>query len=303
VHVKYRNSTLRLVAGSALLVALSAGVCAAQYGKQWERLVADGSYTEGPGIGGLPQKSVPAVEVPRTTYTDMLGKGYARVGEFIYSSEKHGSDERRCKKDMLEMAMLQGADVAWVDTHSYSYEGTELIGSRVRTKTIKVVWGSVTYFVHNPELAAKQLGAGRKKWEMRAVEIPAKRAILIAKLETVVIKLSAMDASWWVNPGERERYLSGIRTAQDEVKFGENLMRSPWPKRFEEIQFDKKTYPGLSTLATLQWAFHDIDTRTESAQLSELHRAVMEAWGYLAGNWDIIADNKTLNSPDHFYPY
>ena len=186
----------RLVAGSVLLMALSASVCAGQffgYGyKQWEKLQNDAEWDFAPWYVKIPPKSVAAVEVPRTTYAEMLGRGYARIGEVSYRSEKHGSSEAAGKKDMLEWGMFQGADVAWVSTSNDSYKGdvfvrggtysTYHVGSdpymhngdmsstttyttkdHYHTKNIKFVKGDVVYFVHDPELAAKQLEQGRKE--------------------------------------------------------------------------------------------------------------------------------------------
>ncbi len=323
--MRYRISALRFVVGSVLLVALSATLCAAQWGnKKYERLIADGRYTDGPSIGGMPQKSVPAVEVPRTTYVEMLGRGYARIGEFRYSSDKHESDVGKCKKDMLEMAMFRGADVAWVDTYTESVKGREwvdqhtyyppdghsyTISAHSRNKTFKSVYGGAVYFVHNPELAAKQLEEGRKKWEMRAVEIPKKRVALAAMLDTILIKLSAMDASQvWPGGSSKEKYTSGIRAAKDELEKGN--WGVSWPQSFQDaIGYTgngvTNKYPGFVAFLDLNQFLNDYKGHhgAESSQLSELDEAVKAAWSYAWKNWDIIVDEVTLGSTDHFYPY
>ncbi len=320
---------IRFVVRGALLVALLAGVCAAQTGNQRQQLEADADWTYGPSIKGMPQKSVPAVEVPRTTYVEMLGRGYARIGEFTYDSEKHGHDVGRCKQDMLEMAMLHGGDVAWVyasadkrekdtwvDDHTVYYttsSGTatsHTTPGHYRHKKVKHVFGSVVYFVHNPELAAKQLEEGRKKWEMRAAAIPGKRSGMVAMLDTVLIKLSAMPASQiWPWNRSKEKYISGIRAAQDELKQGKWGLYDTWPRSFrdtlERTKMEDGPLPGLGTFSELINFVNNYESNhwAESAQLGELHQAVSAARVYAYTNWDIIIDQVTLNSAEHFCPY
>ncbi len=325
--MRNRSSTLSFVVGGALLVALLAVVCAAQTGNRRQQLEADAKWTYGPSIKGMPQKSVPAVEVPRTSYLEILGRGYARVGEFTYDSEKHGSNVGRCKQDMLEMAMLHGGDVAWVnasadkwvkgtwvDAHTVNFindsghSQSHTTSGHYRHKKVKYVFGSVVYFVHNPELAAKQLEEGRKKWEMRAAAIPEKRSGMVAMLDTVLIKLSAMPASQeWPWHRSKEKYISGIRAAQDELKQGKWGAYNKWPQSFmDSLKYTKDMedgfLPGLGTFSELM-DFVDGNHWPVSAQLGELHQAVSAARVYAYTNWDIITDNETLISAEHFCVY
>lgn len=236
-------------------------------------------------------KNVPAIEVPRTTYLDMLSKGYARIVEFGYRSEKHGSDEARGKKDMLEMAALHGGDVAWLTTSNDSYKGEVLVRGgtyssyhsdsdpymhngdvsstttytthdRYRSKTIKVVHGYAIYFVHDPALAAKQLENGSKRWQTRMEEIPLKRAAMVDRLDVVANTLSQMDESLFLDPKVKQGYTSGFRAAQREVKTGVCGDFDPPPMELGKMSntWDKTYCEGLLDLMEFGRLFYDVQT-------------------------------------------
>jgi hypothetical protein len=238
----------------------------------------------------MPMKNVPAVEVPRTTYLDMLSRGYARIGEFGYRSEEHGSDEARGKKDMLEMAALDGGDVAWLTTSNDSYKGEVLVrggthstyhsGSdpymhngdvsstttytthdRYRSKTIKVVHGYAIYFVHDPALAAKQLEAGTRKWQTRMAEIPLKRAAMVDRLDVAANTVSQMDESLFLDPKVKNHYYWSMRAAQNEVKTGTCGYFDPPPMELRKATDTwGKTYcEGMLDLLKLQRIFYDVE--------------------------------------------
>ncbi|MGB9406078.1 MAG: hypothetical protein WCA89_01005 [Terracidiphilus sp.] len=337
----------RLVVGCVLLMALSASVCMGQffgYGyKQWEKLQNDAKWNFAPWYITVPPKSVAAVEVPRTTYAEMLGRGYARIGEVSYRSEKHGSAEAAGKKDMLEWGMFQGADVAWVSTSNDSYKGDVLIrggtysnyhvGSdpymhngdvsstttyttkdHYHTKTIKFVEGDVVYFVHDPELAAKQLEQGRKNWETRLAQIPLKRAAMVAKLEVVLNTLSSTDASLFLEPGLKEQYVRSMQAAENEVKTGQCGYNGPWQETWQDtsarISRDGNLCQGLKDLDSLSWIFFWSDAGdksryehtfkdSKSPQLGKLYSVVTDTWRYLKDNWDLIGDNLTPTLREH----
>src|SRR5271157_153184 len=358
--MRYRNSTLRLIVGSALLVLFCAGVCMAQgvsdeVQKALQRLNKNDEFNISTPLFQSPAKAVPTVEVPRTTYVDMLRRGYVINGSMTYTSTKHGLDEALGRKDILAAAALLGADAAWISTSSekkvestfvrggtysfyhvgsdsYMHNGdrsstvTTTTQNHYGSKTVKYVDGMAIIFVHNPDLAARQLEEGKKRWDIRMAEIPLKRAALLDKLDTALKALSSTDASLFGGTSGRdvkEEYVRRFQAAEEEVKTGRcGFYPGGWVdesqlgwKNDTELKWSKPYCTGLLALVELSYVFYDVEHGIEpgyeerqifkdpaSPQLAKLHIAVMDAWNYEEKNISVVFDFTSPTLAEHFLP-
>ena len=354
--MRHRNSTLRLIVGSALLVLFCAGVCMAQgvsdeVQKALQRLNKNDEFNISTPLYQSPAKAVPTVEVPRTTYVDMLRRGYVINGSMTYTSTKHGLDEALGKKDIVAAATLLGADAAWISTssrtekegvfvpggtqyyqvgtdfyHGYSHHTetrTYTTQDHTGSKTVKYVNGMAIIFVHNPDLAAKQLEEGKKRWEIRMAEIPLKRAAFLDKLDTVLKALSSTDASLFrvtFGPDVKEEYVLRFQAAEEEVKTGRcgfvpggrvDDSQLGW-KNDTDLKWSKPYCTGLLALGDLYDIFYCVEHGVvpgrqifkdpASPQLANLHTAVMDAWNYEQKNISAVFDFTSSTLAEHFLP-
>ncbi|MGB9406120.1 MAG: hypothetical protein WCA89_01225 [Terracidiphilus sp.] len=333
--------------GSALLVLFCAGVCMAQgvsdeVQKALQRLNKNGEFNISTPLFQSPAKAVPTVEVPRTTYVDMLRRGYVINGSMTYTSTKHGLDEALGKKDILAAATLLGADAAWISTSSekkvegvyvpggtyYDYQShrpnaTYTIQPHTASKTVKYVNGMAIIFVHNPDLAARQLEEGKKRWEIRMAEIPLKQAALLDKLDTVLKALSSTDASLFGGTSGsdvKEEYVRRLQATEEEVKTGRcgfypggrvDESQMGW-KNDTELKWSKPSCTGLLALVELSNIFYYVENGMvqvqqifkdpASPQLAKLHIAVMDAWRYEQKNISAVFDFTSPTLAEHFLP-
>jgi hypothetical protein len=327
--------------------------------KAWKQLEKNGEFDIGVQPFQSPAKAVPTVDVPRTTYVDMLHRGYVISGSIEYTSTKHGSDEALGRKDIVAAAALLGADAAWISTSSEkkvestfvpggtssfyhvgsdpymhngdrSYTTTTTTQNHYVNKTIKYVDGFAIIFVHNPDLAARQLEEGKMRWDIRMAEIPLKRAALIDKLDTALKVLSSTDASLFGGTSGldvKEEYVRRFQAAEEEVKTGQcgfvpggrfDESQVGWPSD-TELKWSKPYCTGLLALDELNNIFYYVENPTyapksqqifslqifkdpASPQLAKLHITVMDAWNYEVKNISAVFDFVSPTLSENFLP-
>ncbi len=331
--MRYSHSAFRSVVQGALLVALSVSVCTGKERYKTDPMLDRANFYSKVPIA-KPHKDVPAIEVPRTTYAEMLGKGYALIGSVASVGKKNNYPDALVKEDLLRYAGNHGADAAWVSISRGSYKGSVVVpggttsyyhsgsdsymhngdvsttttystSTHTHEKTFKIIDGDAVCFAHDPELAAKQLVEGKKAWETRVAESPVKRATLLAKLDTLINALRNANVPP-ESDEERKRYITGLEfikvTLQTNgtyyVPYLEAMKPLSEAKGLEDI--DSYHNPaGLICKLDDTPGYRPLFKDPSSPQRSELLRLAKDARTYADDNWAAVIDFTTPSLPEH----
>jgi hypothetical protein len=269
-----------------------------------------------------PPAAKAAVEEPATSHREMLGRGYARIGEIWGNAYKYS--EKSARKDLLHEANQYGAQVVWITmfentyisseympertyityssgSDSYMYHGTPAttttttIGAHNRNKKVKSVSGYLELFVYDPELAAQQLQEGSKKWTARAAQVADTRYNMLLKIEIMRNKLAQLDASMFNKPAKE--YIELLQSAHDVVKTGEfyESFAQSWRK------VGQGAFPVGEYLAPIIKDTEETGTFFKdpgNPLRKEIHDLLEDARSYFNTNWEILSDFTTMGLPD-----
>jgi hypothetical protein len=258
-----------------------------------------------------PPADEPTVQVAATTYGEMLGKGYVRIGEISGSTEKRGYSEKSARAELLKEANKCGAEVVWLSISTESLTGGRinpagastdyhtgqvvLSGPKFAKRKYKEISGRATLFFYDPGLAAKQLEEGRNRWTTRAAAVTEKRAVLLAKLDRLRDALSAIDAPLL----NKKQDLDAIRCARTIVE----------TSRYKSFYDGSDTWIMPSEPKAVPRALGVLFSDTEETgtlfkdprnpQRIELYKLASDASSYAYDNWAVFCDFWVLTLPEH----
>ncbi len=241
-------------------------------------------------------------EAPPGTYAEMLGKGYARLGQITIRDYTAYGTEGDAKKKLLAEAQQSGAEVAWitvtkdyasetqigeniVPTGSYSYSRVAVFGENKFYRYS----GTAVLFARDPELAAKQLRQGRGLWKTKVAAIHAKRSVLLDKISRIQTVLHGFDVAMFRSPEDAKLLDSAASKIKTMIQTGKTVESKPVSGYYD-------VFPTLGYISPDRTTgpYKDISSR----RAIEVKKLVDDAMAYSDMNEKELYDYQTENLRD-----
>ncbi|MBI3398834.1 MAG: hypothetical protein HY026_06355 [Deltaproteobacteria bacterium] len=260
-----------------------------------------------------PAVSSLTVEVAKSSYTEMLNKGYARMGTI--QCDTYIGTHDSAKQYLLRESQKNGAEVAWIvmydnqksvkvgeagsgtgwsggsfgQGHMYSYSYKE------KYLDYKYITGIATLFVRDPALAARQLKEGKALWEAVAAGRKEEQQILIGKLSKMEDTIRGYDDSLFGEDlgNERQDVLDRLTGLKTWLVTG----KSPSQYNYGRLTYEK-WWMALSNSLPYSWRYgKHIKQAKQAVQL------MMDVEQYAKDNRTLFDYYKLLESTDKILLY